>query len=123
MLYLLHIRARGLHVGYYPPLPVSLLGPAPTLSPFFQLAQAIFEPDFFPYKYPNILNPSHSSYLPAYEDGTDRVHRNVGIQNSDAGELPRRKHTTPEKLEELDLSYSVFDIIGLEVRDCDRHDV
>jgi len=33
----------------------------------------IFEPNFFLYKYPNILNPSHSSYLPAYEDGTDRV--------------------------------------------------
>jgi hypothetical protein len=36
----------------------------------------------------------YSSYLPAYEDGTDRVFRNVGIQNSDAGELPRRKQTT-----------------------------
>ena len=35
-----------------------------------------------------------SSYIPAFEDGTDRVFRNVGIQNSDAGELPRRKHTT-----------------------------
>ena len=34
------------------------------------------------------------SYLPAYEDGTDRVFPNVGIQNSDARELPRRKHTT-----------------------------
>ena len=32
--------------------------------------------------------------LPAYENGTDRVFRNVGIFNSDAGELPRRKHTT-----------------------------
>jgi len=31
------------------------------------------------YKYPDILNPSYSSYLPAYEDGTDRVLRNVGI--------------------------------------------
>jgi len=31
---------------------------------------------------------------PAYEDGTDRVFRNVGIQNSDAGESPKRKHTT-----------------------------
>jgi hypothetical protein len=29
-----------------------------------------------------------------YEDGTDRVFRNVGIQNSDARELPRTKHTT-----------------------------
>jgi len=58
------------------------------------LAQAIFEPNLFPYKYSNILKPSHSSYLSTYEDGTDRVFRNVGIYNSDAGELPRRKHTT-----------------------------
>jgi len=34
------------------------------------------------------------SYLPAYDDGTDRVFRNVDIQNTDAGELPRRKHIT-----------------------------
>ena len=32
--------------------------------------------------------------LYAYEDGRDRVFRNVGIYNSDAAELPRRKHTT-----------------------------
>jgi hypothetical protein len=31
--------------------------------------------------------------LHTYEDGTDRAFRNVGIQNSDAGQLPRRKHT------------------------------
>ena len=47
-------------------------------SPSFRLAQAIFEPNLFPYKYPNILNPRHSSYLPAYEDGTDGLFRNVG---------------------------------------------
>ena len=33
----------------------------------------------FPYKYSNIFLPIHTSYLPAYEDGTDRVFRNVGI--------------------------------------------
>ena len=37
----------------------------------FLLAQAIFEPTRFPYKYSNILKPSHSSYLSAYEDGTE----------------------------------------------------
>ena len=42
----------------------------------------------------SILKPSHSSHLSAYEGGTDRVFQNVGIQNLDAGELPRRKHTT-----------------------------
>ena len=31
---------------------------------------------------------------PAYEDGTGRVFRNVGIYNSDAGELPKRKQNT-----------------------------
>ena len=35
---------------------------------------------------------SNSSYISAYEDGTE--FRNVGIYNSDARELPRRKHTT-----------------------------
>jgi hypothetical protein len=35
------------------------------------LVQAIFEPNLFPYKYSNILKPSHSSYLSAYEDGTE----------------------------------------------------
>jgi len=39
----------------------------------------LFEPNFFPYKYSNILKPSHPSYLSAYEDGIDRVFRNVGI--------------------------------------------
>jgi hypothetical protein len=53
----------------------------------------IFEPNLFPHKYPNILSTSHSSYLPAYEDGTDRVFQNIGISNSEAVELPRRKHT------------------------------
>ena len=40
-----------------------------------------------------ITVPVPSSYLPACEDGTDGVFRNVGMYNSDAGELPRRKHT------------------------------
>jgi hypothetical protein len=41
------------------------------LLPSFQLAQAIFEPNIFLYKYPYILKPSHSSYLSANEDGTE----------------------------------------------------
>ena len=46
--------------------------------------------------------------IPAYEDGTDRVFRNVGICNSDVGELPRRKHTiyrTRRKFEIKNISY------------------
>ena len=69
--YLLHIIVRGLHVVRYLPQTLSVLRPYPTLSLSFLLAQAIFEPNPFPYKYPNILKPSHSSYLSAYEDGTE----------------------------------------------------
>jgi len=35
------------------------------------LAQAIFEPSLFPYKYTNVIKPSHSTYLSAYDDGTE----------------------------------------------------
>jgi hypothetical protein len=60
----------------------------------FLMAQANFEPTFSCINTLTIRKSSYySSYLPAYEDGTDRLFRNVGIQNSDAGELPRRKHT------------------------------
>ena len=34
-----------------------------------------------------------STPYPAYDDGTDRVFRNVGIQQSDDGEIPKRIHT------------------------------
>jgi len=35
-----------------------------------------------------------NTQIPAYEDGTERVFRNVGIYNLAAGVLPKRKHTT-----------------------------
>ena len=57
------MRTCGLHAGRYPPQPVSVLGPAPTLSPSFLLVQPIFEPNLFPYKYTNILKPGHSQWL------------------------------------------------------------
>jgi hypothetical protein len=61
------------------------------------MAQANFEPTFPCINTSTILKPSYySSYTPAYEDGTDRMFRNVGIQNSDAGELPRRKNIQHE---------------------------
>jgi len=62
-----YMPARGLHVGRYPPQPVSVLRHAPTLSTSFLLAQAVFEPNPFQYKYSNILKPSHPSYLFIYE--------------------------------------------------------
>jgi hypothetical protein len=77
--YLLHIPARGLHMGRYPPQSVSVLGPATTVSHCYLLARAIFEPNVFPYKYSNFLKHSHPLFLPAYEEGTDTVFRNVGV--------------------------------------------
>jgi hypothetical protein len=65
--YILHTTARGLHVGRYPRQPAPVLGPAPSLSPSFRLAQAIYEPNLFPYKYPSILNPSHSWVMVWYD--------------------------------------------------------
>jgi hypothetical protein len=43
------------------------------------MAQAIFKPTFFCINTLTILKPSYSSYLPAYEDGTDSVpkHRHI----------------------------------------------
>ena len=49
-----------------------------------------------------IQTPGNYTKENAYEAGTDRVFRNVGIHNSDAGELPKRKHNifrTGRKLE------------------------
>ena len=42
---------------------------------FFIIGSGYFRTKPFPY----ILKTSLSSYLPAYEDGTTRVFRNVGI--------------------------------------------
>jgi hypothetical protein len=36
-----------------------------------------------------------STLHPAFEDGTDRGFRNVGKSQSDAGEIPKRTHTSP----------------------------
>jgi hypothetical protein len=52
-----------------PPQPVSLLGHASS----FRLAQVIFEPNLFLYKYPNNLISVILPAYTAYDDGTDRV--------------------------------------------------
>jgi hypothetical protein len=45
-----------------------------------RLAQAIFEPNLYTYNTSTFLKTSSFyTHLPAYEDGTDRVFRNVGI--------------------------------------------
>ena len=63
--YLLHIPACGLHVGRYPPQPVSVLGPTPTVSPSSIMAQAISSQTFSHTNTPTYLKPNHSyTYLP-----------------------------------------------------------
>ena len=38
---------------------------------FRRLAQAIFEPNLFVYKYSNFSQSSRNSYVPTYENGTE----------------------------------------------------
>jgi hypothetical protein len=47
--------------------------------------------------YPNILNHSHHSYLSVYDDRTDRVFRNVGIQNSEPGITQKKAYNIQNK--------------------------
>ena len=77
--FLPHIRATDLHLESLPSTACFSARTCPLPSPSFRLAQAVFKPNLFTYKYPNILNPSYSSYAPAYEEGTDGVFQNVGI--------------------------------------------
>jgi len=97
--YLLHIPARGLHVGRYLPQPFYVLRPAPTLSPFFLLAQAILEPKLSPYKMSYILNlvilhiyppmkmeQTECSETSAYKIQTPGNYPEESIQHSEQGE-------------------------------------
>ena len=45
----------------------------------FHFGSGYFRAKTFPVLIPQFLKPSHPSYLSVYEDGTDRVLRNVGI--------------------------------------------
>jgi hypothetical protein len=99
MPYLLHIPARGLHVGCYPPQPVSQLEPTPTLSPYFLLAQAIFEPNLFLYITPTFSNlviphaywpmkmeQTECSETSAYKIQTPGNYQEESVQHSEHGE-------------------------------------
>jgi hypothetical protein len=64
----------GAPVGYYTRkrLDKKIAGAPPRSSTYFSIQT-------FPCIIPHILNLSHTSYLLAYEDGTDRMFRNIGI--------------------------------------------
>jgi hypothetical protein len=59
------------------------------------------EPYLFPYKYPNILNHSYSSYLPAYEDGTCRVSETLAYKLQTPGNYPEESIQHSENGESL----------------------
>ena len=55
---------------------------------------------------------------PTYEDGTDTVFWNVGIYNSDAGELPKTKHNifrTRRKFEIKSVIINYFHFVSLSI--------
>ena len=64
-----------------------------TLTSSFLLAQVIFKPNLYPYKYSNILKPSHSSYQSAYEDGTDSVPKRRHIKFRRRGITQKKEHS------------------------------
>jgi hypothetical protein len=74
------------------------------------LAQAIFEPNLFPYKYPKILKPSHSSYLP--EDGTDSVPKRRLIKFRRLGITQKKAYNKNVEISDPVCSpkYSVLDL-------------
>ena len=108
----LHIPARGLRVGRYPPQPVSVLWPAPTLSPSFLLAQAMFEPTVSCINTSTILKPSYSSFLPAYEDGTNSVPKRRHIKFRRQGTTQKKAYNTPAFLQ-FSSTKLYWDITGL----------
>ena len=68
---------------------------------------------YFPTTPPSGINTPHVPSLvilhpPAHEDGADRGFRNVGYQNQDAGELPKRKHITYLTRRKLKIKNSVY---------------
>jgi hypothetical protein len=56
----------------------------------------------------------YTSY-PAYEDETDRVFRNVGKLQSDAGEIPKRIHTRFKTRRKFEIKPLIFIDVKLNV--------
>jgi hypothetical protein len=82
------------HAPYisHPSTTCSCLCTAPYLSPPFLLAFAISKSTFSSTNTPTVLSSSHTSYHLPMKMEQIRVFQNVGIYNSEAGELPKRKH-------------------------------
>ena len=76
---LLHIPARGLHVGRYPPQPVSVHWPLPYSVTYLPNGKAIFEPNPCSYSTPTFANPIHSSHTHTCLWRWNSAFRNIGI--------------------------------------------
>ena len=75
-----------------PPQPVSAPQPPPTCHPLSYWLLLFSSQTFSCINTPTVLSSSHTSYHLPMKMEQIRVFRNVGIYNSDAGELPKRKH-------------------------------
>ena len=80
----------------------------------FTREEVWLEPNVFPYKYTNTSQPSHSSHLPAYEDGTDSVPKRRRIKFKRRGITQKIKilHQEPLKMRPM-CSYLVTDWLPL----------
>jgi len=80
------------------------------------LVPVVSGPVFLQYKltFPHTL----VHFTPAFEDGTDRVFRNVGIYKSDAGESPKRKQTTFWTRRKLEIKVYVVLRVNFKTRWC-----
>ena len=72
------------------------------------------KPNLFPYKYPNILNPSHSSYLPTYEDGTE-CYETSAYKIQTLGNYPEESIEHPERGEGLKSRIVVCYLVGAHI--------
>ena len=91
----------NLFLRSHPPLPC---------RPSFLLAQVIFKPNLFPYKYSNIFKTSRPSYLFAYEDGTNSVPKRRHIKF-------RRRGITQQKAYSMTTVVKFFSYYILKVWD------
>jgi hypothetical protein len=67
-----------------------------------------FEPNPFPYKYPNILNPIYSLYLPACEDGTE-CFETSGYKIQTPGNYPEESRQHLEHGEKFQIKKNIVD--------------
>jgi hypothetical protein len=77
------------------------------------MGSKIFEPNLFLYKHPKILNPSHSSYLPACEDGTGGVFLS---SQTFSGEIPQ--HSQPQSTPVTQVQKSLAQKFSSQIFSC-----